>query len=253
MAKKICEIIQDLLPLYKDEICGKETKAFVEEHLNECEECKAKLGQINNEEIVSVIKEDAGEMFRKYFRKKKRNKIILSVIFLLVLIIMAVGILAYREKINEVSEFYNQRSKVGSLASVQAKNDFNDLSYNYAVESVERDINTAVDYICENINDSKDKDYDQLMQYFCTYLRSFTLINVDRENMMSIYDLYSDNVIVKLAEEANSYYIMSQTDGSKAEENKQKLINLIDEVKSNQTPEVEEFVNILILEGTKVR
>ena len=36
-----CNIIQDLLPLYIDEICSPETKAAVEEHLAACPTCKA--------------------------------------------------------------------------------------------------------------------------------------------------------------------------------------------------------------------
>lgn len=35
-----CNIIKDLLPLYIDECCSKESADVVEEHLNECEECK---------------------------------------------------------------------------------------------------------------------------------------------------------------------------------------------------------------------
>ena len=35
-----CNIIQDLLPLYIDEICSPETKAAVEEHLKTCPVCK---------------------------------------------------------------------------------------------------------------------------------------------------------------------------------------------------------------------
>ena len=35
-----CNIIQDLLPLYIDEICSPETKAAVEEHLKTCPSCK---------------------------------------------------------------------------------------------------------------------------------------------------------------------------------------------------------------------
>jgi predicted anti-sigma-YlaC factor YlaD len=35
-----CAIIQDLLPLYIDQICSPETKAAVEEHLKTCPECR---------------------------------------------------------------------------------------------------------------------------------------------------------------------------------------------------------------------
>ena len=35
-----CKIIEDLLPLYEEEICSEETREAVEQHLNECEICK---------------------------------------------------------------------------------------------------------------------------------------------------------------------------------------------------------------------
>jgi predicted anti-sigma-YlaC factor YlaD len=38
-----CEIIEDLLPLYHDGVCSNESKAMVEEHLAECENCKKEL------------------------------------------------------------------------------------------------------------------------------------------------------------------------------------------------------------------
>ena len=35
-----CEVIQDLLPLYVDQICSEHSKCLVEEHLRECEKCR---------------------------------------------------------------------------------------------------------------------------------------------------------------------------------------------------------------------
>lgn len=40
MEKMNCDIIQDLIPSYVDEICSKATKACVDEHLKSCESCK---------------------------------------------------------------------------------------------------------------------------------------------------------------------------------------------------------------------
>lgn len=35
-----CEVIQDLIPLYVDECCSKESKRLVEEHIETCSECR---------------------------------------------------------------------------------------------------------------------------------------------------------------------------------------------------------------------
>lgn len=37
---KDCAIVQDLLPLYEEELLQEETKEFVEEHLRSCQECR---------------------------------------------------------------------------------------------------------------------------------------------------------------------------------------------------------------------
>lgn len=37
---KSCEIVQDLLPLYAENLCSEESRAYVEEHLKECAECR---------------------------------------------------------------------------------------------------------------------------------------------------------------------------------------------------------------------
>lgn len=44
-----CEIIRDLMPLYLDDVCSGETKQMVEEHLDECEECRKYIKQMQTE------------------------------------------------------------------------------------------------------------------------------------------------------------------------------------------------------------
>lgn len=57
-----CEIIEDLLPLYIDEVCSEESKKMVEDHLCECSACKKKLDEmkknfLEDETIMNNIKE----------------------------------------------------------------------------------------------------------------------------------------------------------------------------------------------------
>lgn len=51
--KMKCSVIQDLLPSYADDICSEDTKELVEEHVAECAQCKEKLEQMKNTEIVA--------------------------------------------------------------------------------------------------------------------------------------------------------------------------------------------------------
>ena len=44
-----CALIQDLLPLYREEMVGKETKALVEAHLSECPDCQKALAALQSD------------------------------------------------------------------------------------------------------------------------------------------------------------------------------------------------------------
>lgn len=46
-----CKIIEDLLPLYYDNICSEESCQLVEEHLNQCEHCRTLLKEISSDTI----------------------------------------------------------------------------------------------------------------------------------------------------------------------------------------------------------
>lgn len=47
--KITCKIIEDLLPLYRDQVCSRESCELVEEHLKDCSACSAVLDEINRE------------------------------------------------------------------------------------------------------------------------------------------------------------------------------------------------------------
>lgn len=50
MNKKLpCYIVSDLLPLYQDDILSEQTKKDIDKHLNECEECKKKLAEMETQ------------------------------------------------------------------------------------------------------------------------------------------------------------------------------------------------------------
>lgn len=45
--KLSCNVIRDLLPLYRDGVCADETRALVEEHLEDCASCRAELAALD--------------------------------------------------------------------------------------------------------------------------------------------------------------------------------------------------------------
>lgn len=45
--KLSCNVIRDLLPLYRDGVCAEETRALVEAHLEDCADCRAVLASLD--------------------------------------------------------------------------------------------------------------------------------------------------------------------------------------------------------------
>lgn len=54
MVMNKCKIVQDLLPLYADNLCSPETKEFVEEHLKECEDCQTYFEEMAQEIVPKL-------------------------------------------------------------------------------------------------------------------------------------------------------------------------------------------------------
>ncbi|MGM9975061.1 MAG: zf-HC2 domain-containing protein [Clostridiaceae bacterium] len=48
MSKITCSVIEDMLPLYKEELLSEDSKVLVEEHLKECSKCQAYLKDLNS-------------------------------------------------------------------------------------------------------------------------------------------------------------------------------------------------------------
>lgn len=44
--KVSCEIVKDILPLYHDDVCSKESRALIEEHIKECTKCREMLSAL---------------------------------------------------------------------------------------------------------------------------------------------------------------------------------------------------------------
>lgn len=59
MSKVSCDIIRDLLPLYHDKVCSKDSNEMVEDHLNECNDCKNELNKIEAE--INMPKENINQ------------------------------------------------------------------------------------------------------------------------------------------------------------------------------------------------
>jgi len=83
MNKISCKVIEDLCPLYVDDVCSDESKKIIEEHILECNDCKIRLQAMQQDLSIKppVIKESITE--KKLFKKIKKIWIT-SMVFVLI-------------------------------------------------------------------------------------------------------------------------------------------------------------------------
>lgn len=80
MNKISCNVIQDLLPLYMDQVVSEDSRILVEEHLKECQKCRTCLSEMEAEVPISYDEEQREKAkqelknFQKFLsRKKEKN------------------------------------------------------------------------------------------------------------------------------------------------------------------------------------
>ena len=66
-----CAVARDLLPLYAENMVEQETKALIEEHLGECEDCRKKLSEMKAPSEPPVDTAKPLQNLKKQLRKKR--------------------------------------------------------------------------------------------------------------------------------------------------------------------------------------
>lgn len=94
-----CEIIRDLLPLYHDGVCSNESRQMIEEHLSECENCRAELKAMDDMLIIPDKKQNLAdaEAVKNLSRKWKKGmfKSLLKGILITLVIVILFALVLY--------------------------------------------------------------------------------------------------------------------------------------------------------------
>ncbi|MCM3671030.1 zf-HC2 domain-containing protein [Mesobacillus maritimus] len=86
--KKDCSITQDLLPLYEEELLQQETKQFVDEHLQSCQECR----QIAEQSQISLApKVKPGLSSKKMIREVTMRVTTIQIFFVALAFLLAMS------------------------------------------------------------------------------------------------------------------------------------------------------------------
>lgn len=108
--KYSCNVIKDLIPLYYDSACSQESKEIVEQHIEECQECRKYLEDLkesNDVEKVFYNKElelQKAKSFKNFSKKMlyKSIQVVATVMMVLFIIaMMLILVLVYDQKNNK--------------------------------------------------------------------------------------------------------------------------------------------------------
>lgn len=111
-----CELIQDLLPLYLDGVCSKESKTAIEKHLSECADCKAfytAMCEADGIEINPNIAErerQKAASFQAVKKKLFRKQILSAIAAILLLVIIAAAVIGVLKNTSQIVAYDNNVS-----------------------------------------------------------------------------------------------------------------------------------------------
>lgn len=102
--KSTCDVIQDLLPLYQDDICSQTSKKIIEEHLNQCTDCKLIADKLKNTTFDNQLVQEKNTILEAHAKKEKTTAVkaglLTSCVLLIPLIVCLICNLAIGHSLN---------------------------------------------------------------------------------------------------------------------------------------------------------
>ena len=109
MNTNICEVIQDLLPLYIDNICSSESRRMVSEHLESCAGCRL----LHENMLRSVAQEqaepelDSKQAFSAIHHKWLRKKIVIICVSVVLTALLSLGAMLVFQNVHPVHQAFD--------------------------------------------------------------------------------------------------------------------------------------------------
>lgn len=109
-----CEVIQDLLPSYSDQITSDQTNKLVFEHLQNCKKCEKAFKEMNKDINVEELYDQEEKInYLKEYKRNKRRNIIFAITITIIIINSIYLVLDYiLPLIFEDTEFFVDISKI---------------------------------------------------------------------------------------------------------------------------------------------
>jgi len=93
-----CTIVQDLLPLYYDNVCSEESKELVREHITECPTCRKIADELNNKNSEKRLSNEDGNVLKRHARRETKKSAIVGGVVAGILMISLIVCLIWEYK-----------------------------------------------------------------------------------------------------------------------------------------------------------
>ena len=100
-----CELINDLLPLYADNVCSEESKAAVAEHISGCEKCRTQLEKMGRPISVNPAEDIA--VMKRIKKRIRIEKIVIGASIAVVVIIALFALNFFMFSVDYSMDYHN--------------------------------------------------------------------------------------------------------------------------------------------------
>lgn len=141
--KVTCNVIKDILPLYIENMLSDDTRTMVEEHIEQCQQCRDYL---DDKKIISKMPIDTNISpllkIKSTLRRKKIQTVILSIMFSIIVFIITIALLTAPEYI----PYSGQSVTINEIGNSSIMAIFNDTVYGYNISMYKTEDNTGYVY-----------------------------------------------------------------------------------------------------------
>jgi competence protein ComGC len=180
--KITCNIIKDVLPLYVENMLSDDSRIMVEEHIEQCQECKAYFNEMRTSHEIPADRSAAPLLkIRSTVRKKKIQTSILTMMFALMIFVIIIAFLTAPEYI-PYSESSVTINEIGNGAVIAL---FDKNVSGYDINRYPTDDDTGYEYHITTWNSIWNRSIKRSNV-------NNTILNPNGENVISVYYYQTD-------------------------------------------------------------
>ncbi|WP_026478718.1 zf-HC2 domain-containing protein [Alkaliphilus transvaalensis] len=180
--KATCNVIKDVLPLYLENMLSDDSCTMVEEHIEQCQECKNYLNEMRTFNEMPVDRNTSPLLkIKSTLRKKKIQTVIFSMMLSIILFVITIAFLTAPEYIP-----YSERSvTINEIGNGSVLAQFEDTVYGYDIDRYPTDDSTGYVYHITTWNSIWNRNIKKSNT-------NNTILNPNGENVVSVYYYQTD-------------------------------------------------------------